>query len=43
MSSEKNQVLNDLLLNEWDLLQAAVSTLQLSIDKCISNETSHER
>lgn len=34
MSSERNQVLTDLLQNEWDLLQAAVSTLQLSIIKC---------
>lgn len=34
MSEEKNQVLIDLLHNEWDLLQAAVITLQLSIVKC---------
>jgi len=34
MSIEKNQGLTDLLQNEWDLLQAAVITLQLSIIKC---------
>lgn len=34
MSIEKNQELTDLLQNEWDLLLAAVSTLQLSIIKC---------
>jgi len=34
MSIEKKQGLTDLLQNEWDLLQAAVITLQLSIIKC---------
>jgi len=34
MSIEKNQILTDLLQNEWDLLQAAVVTLRLSIIKC---------
>lgn len=36
MNTEKNQLLVDLLQNEWDLLQAAVITLQLSIVKCQS-------
>lgn len=34
MSTEKHQELIDLLQTEWDLLVAAVSTLQLSINKC---------
>jgi len=34
MSKENDQVLINLLQSEWDLLQAAVSTLQLSIEKC---------
>ncbi|MDO9614165.1 MAG: hypothetical protein Q7J86_06525 [Bacteroidota bacterium] len=36
MSIEKNQVLTDLLQNEWQLLLSAVFTLQLSIHKCQS-------
>ena len=36
MKIERNQVLVDLLQNEWDLLQASVITLQLSIVKCRS-------
>jgi hypothetical protein len=36
MNTEKNQLLVVLLQNEWDLLQAAVITLQLSIVKCQS-------
>ena len=34
MNIEKNQILTDLLQNEWELLQSAVFTLQLSINKC---------
>jgi hypothetical protein len=34
MNSEKKQALTDLLQDEWDVLQAAVITLQLSIVKC---------
>lgn len=36
MNIEKNKGLTDLLQNEWDLLLAAVITLQLSIHKCQS-------
>ena len=34
MNSEQNQALADLLQTEWDLLEAAALTLQLSIEKC---------
>lgn len=34
MSLNQNQALADLLQAEWDLLEAAVETLQLSIEKC---------
>lgn len=36
MNKKKDQLLIDLLQEEWDLLQAAVNTLQLSILKCKS-------
>jgi hypothetical protein len=34
MSLNQNQALEDLLQDEWDLLEGAVKTLQLSIKKC---------
>lgn len=34
MKPDKDQTINDLLKSEWKLLHAAVSTLQLSIQKC---------
>lgn len=34
MNSEKDQLLKELLQSEWELLQASVHTLQLSINKC---------
>jgi hypothetical protein len=34
MTADQNQVLINLLHSEWELLQAAVSTLKLSVRKC---------
>ena len=34
MTTEKDQALIELLQDEWDLLGASLSTLQLSIKKC---------
>ena len=34
MKQNKDQLIIDLLKSEWDLLEAAISTLQLSLRKC---------
>ena len=34
MKPDKDQAIIDLVESEWELLQAAVDTLQLSIRKC---------
>lgn len=36
MKSGKDQIIVDLIQSEWELLQAAVGTLQLSVSKCQS-------
>lgn len=36
MTAYKNQVIINLLQSEWELLQAAVSTFKLSVNKCQS-------
>lgn len=34
MKQNKDQLIIDMLKSEWELLQAAISTLQLSVRKC---------